>query len=228
MGMLFDMEKFRQETGMLFVDMDDLKPNTNIYPDTPKEVIGCHKGSWFENAVNFGDHNLHMDVYDVKRPGDDDVVWSYESYVLFDYQYESRYAAAHRVANETSRTLAQNMEDETADGGLLCYTNLWDLRHAGNGLRKEHAMYSMLPDPLKGVYPGTYMRFSCDTFVCSWDVSTEWQSIGRYIDVSKPITRCTLAPRADLVTCSLPLLSGTLPSPSQDRHWESEGSYHHC
>jgi hypothetical protein len=125
-----------------------------VYADTPLEVIGCHKGSYFENAVNFRDHNLHMDVYDVRRPGDDNVVWSYESYVLFDYQYESRHEATHQVANVTQRILAPNMEQETADGGLLCYTNLWDLKHAGGGLSKDHPMHDMLPDPLKGDYIG--------------------------------------------------------------------------
>lgn len=95
-----------------------------------------------------------MDVYDVKRPGDDNVVWSYESYTLFDYQFESRFEAAKRVANETGRVLAPNLALETADSGLLCYTNLWDLRHAGNGLKPDSVMSKMLPDPLRGLYPG--------------------------------------------------------------------------
>lgn len=52
MSLIFDVDKFRRETGMLFVEMDDVKPNVYGNVSTPLETIGCHKGSWFENAVS--------------------------------------------------------------------------------------------------------------------------------------------------------------------------------
>jgi hypothetical protein len=50
MSLLFDMERFRNETGALFVEWDDVKPSKAV-EETPVEELGCFKASWFENAV---------------------------------------------------------------------------------------------------------------------------------------------------------------------------------
>lgn len=50
MSTLFDLERFRRDTGMLFVEWDDIRPNRN-QRDLPTEELGCFKASWFENAV---------------------------------------------------------------------------------------------------------------------------------------------------------------------------------
>lgn len=49
MSTLFNLDRLR-DTGMLFVEWDDIKPN-RIVQDTPIEDLGCFKASWFENAV---------------------------------------------------------------------------------------------------------------------------------------------------------------------------------
>lgn len=51
MSLLFDMDRYRNETGALFVEWDDVKPSKAV-EDTPVEELGCFKASWFENAVD--------------------------------------------------------------------------------------------------------------------------------------------------------------------------------
>lgn len=51
MSLLFNMDRFRNETGSLFVEWDDVKPSKAV-EETPVEELGCFKASWFENAVS--------------------------------------------------------------------------------------------------------------------------------------------------------------------------------
>jgi hypothetical protein len=69
-------------------------------------------------------------------------------------------------------------------GGLLCYTNLWDLGHTGGGVRKEDqnghfgdshfekAQKSRMTELMTGDAAG---------------VHPEWWHVGRYVDVSVPL-----------------------------------------
>lgn len=102
--------------------------------------------------LTFGDHNVHQSVWDVPRPGEA-TVWSYESFTLYDYESRSRLEGARRLSNETGVALPRNIAEETAEKGLLCYTNIWDLQHAGEGL-KEGPMVPLLAESLRGVHPG--------------------------------------------------------------------------
>jgi hypothetical protein len=51
-GLLFDMDKFRQETGALFVDWDEVKPLDRVHAVTKRDKIGCYMGNnAFEGGV---------------------------------------------------------------------------------------------------------------------------------------------------------------------------------
>lgn len=58
MSLFFDLDRYRNETGALFVEWDDVKPS-KIVEETPVEELGCFKASWFENAVGLVD-SLHI------------------------------------------------------------------------------------------------------------------------------------------------------------------------
>lgn len=93
-------------------------------------------------------------MWDVPRPGEV-TAWSYESFTLYDYEHKARLAGARKLSNETRIALPRNIAEETADAGLLCYTNIWDLQHAGEGIKKG-PMTSLLSEPLRGQRPGEF------------------------------------------------------------------------
>lgn len=110
--------------------------------------------------------------------------WSFEAFTLFDFDAPNRLHLAAEQAEEIGYDLPRNMREETSSpqgGGLLCYTNLWDLGHAGGGVRRveqdghygnagfqraeESKMASLLDGGSSGVHP-------------------EWWHVGRFVDVS--------------------------------------------
>lgn len=52
-GLLFDMDKLRQQTGALFVDWDEVKPLDRVHAFTKRDPIGCYMGNnAFEGGVS--------------------------------------------------------------------------------------------------------------------------------------------------------------------------------
>lgn len=53
MSSLFDLDGLRETAGLLFVEMDDVKPNDPSHNDTTADEIGCYRASpWFDIPVS--------------------------------------------------------------------------------------------------------------------------------------------------------------------------------
>jgi hypothetical protein len=151
--------------------MDDIKPQDRHGEFTTRDDIGCYRASpWFDRAISLGDHNVEESTWDIPRPGGS-LWWSFEAFVLFDYDSQSRLDQTREMAKGRAVELPRNFKEETAEAGLLCLTNVWDLQHAGSGVRpaaqNSHygnppfepvgpiGMAQILTGPLSGVHPGT-------------------------------------------------------------------------
>ncbi|GAA5955416.1 hypothetical protein JCM21900_005368 [Sporobolomyces salmonicolor] len=172
MGLLFDMEKYRQESGALFVDWDEVKPLDRNHANTDRDAIGCYMGNnAFEGGRSFDEHNLEQTIWRVPRSGG----WyehSVEAFQLFDWDEADRLKRTKEFAKENKRDLPPNM----LNSQLLCYSNLWDLNVAGahaTGVRwydgfggqqrKDGGMKELLPISMRGTHP-------------------EWFAVGQFID----------------------------------------------
>lgn len=119
----------------------------------------------FEGGRSFDEHNLAQSVWRVPRTGGF-FEHSVESFVLFDFDSEDRQKRIKAFAKANNHTsIPKNMLDDQ----LLCYSNLWDLNHAGahaNGVRwydgfrgqqkVDGEMKELLPISQRGTHPGTY------------------------------------------------------------------------
>lgn len=127
LDLLFDMEKFRQERGALFVYWDEVKPLDRQHKRTQRDAIGCYMGNnAFEGGRSFDEHNLDQTIWRVARPGGGNLQHSVESFVLFDVDEKDRLARLHKFADAEKREIPENM----LGSQVLCYSNLWDLSHA--------------------------------------------------------------------------------------------------
>ncbi|ORY63678.1 hypothetical protein BCR35DRAFT_334785 [Leucosporidium creatinivorum] len=185
MSLLFDLEGLREATGLLFVELDDVKPQDPHHVNTTMDEIGCYRASpWFDIPLSLPDHNIHQTILTIPLPSE--TPWSYESFTLFDFS-PSRLSLAATQASSNGWSLPRNMVEEDPSpqgGGLLCYTNLWDLGHVAGGVRrveenghfgnggfesaKESRMVGLLKADLKGVHP-------------------EWWHVGRFVDFTPEI-----------------------------------------
>ncbi|GAA6024155.1 hypothetical protein JCM11491_001016 [Sporobolomyces phaffii] len=179
MSDLFDLEKYRNVTGSLFVEWDDVKPLDRNHEKTDSDEIGCVMGNNpFEGGRSFYEHNLAQSVWRVPRPGPEAFQHSVESFVLFDFDQADRYSRVRRFAKDNNHShIAANLLDDQ----LLCYSNLWDLNHASahaNGVawyegfrgqqRAEGTLKDMLPISQRGTHP-------------------EWWAVGQYVDFSPAV-----------------------------------------
>lgn len=186
LDLLYDMEKFRRERGALFVNWDDVKPLDRRHRNTDRDEIGCYMGpNPFEGGVSslgtdsrlgrrarrlicrwpaqrsFDEHNLDQTIWHVKRHGP--FPESAEAFVLWDFDEATRLKETKEYAEREKRKLPANMEDSR----LLCYSNLWDLSHAGAqatgwtwsqdfaGLQRGSGeMTELLAPNARGTHPG--------------------------------------------------------------------------
>ncbi|GAA6023432.1 hypothetical protein JCM11491_005581 [Sporobolomyces phaffii] len=186
MSDLFDMERFRRDTGTLFVEWSDVKPfDTKEGSDLKHDEIGCIF-SWngFADGRSFEDYKVSSSAWSVQRPygvGSNHI----EGHVLFDYDFLTRLDLLRQAAASTHRELAPNLERDQ----LLCYTNLWGLSRTGtsspgtfwnsdykdfDGVQATRGgMVELLHPSLRGVHP-------------------EWWSVGRYIDFTPAVWQVAL------------------------------------
>ncbi|GAA5903775.1 hypothetical protein JCM6882_003415 [Rhodosporidiobolus microsporus] len=177
MGLLFDMERFRQDTGALFVDWDEVKPLDRQHKKTQKDEIGCYMGNnAFEGGRSFDEHHLDESIWRVGRTGG----WfehAIESFVLWDYDEGERLKRTKTFAEENERKMPKNLQGSQ----LLCYSNVWDLKHAGahaTGIGWDHGFLGqqkqdgdskeMLPLAGRASHP-------------------EWWALGQYMDFKPEI-----------------------------------------
>ncbi|GAA6051373.1 hypothetical protein JCM3770_004508 [Rhodotorula araucariae] len=175
--LLMDFEKFRRERGALFVYWDNVKPLDRVHATTKRDEIGCYMGNnAFEGGRSFDEHNLEQTIWRVPRPGGD-LQNTVEALSLFDFDEKDRLKRLHAFAEKEKRDIPRNM----LDSQLLCYSNLWDLAHAGaqsngwawyegfRGHQKEDGdLNDMLAISARGTHP-------------------EWWAIGQYIDFAPGI-----------------------------------------
>ncbi|GAA5825612.1 hypothetical protein JCM11251_000309 [Rhodosporidiobolus azoricus] len=202
-GLLFDMDKFRQDTGALFVDWDEVKPLDRQHKKTGRDEIGCYMGNNpFEGGRSFDEHNLDESIWRVSRTGG----WfehSIESFVLWDYDESERLKRTKKFAEENDRKMVKNLEGSQ----LLCYSNVWDLKHAGAhatgigwdqgflGQQKQDGdAKEMLSLPARGSHPewwalGQYMDFKPEI----WDIA---------VSVAKRTLKLSYVPK-NLITIHL-------------------------
>ncbi|GAA5974242.1 hypothetical protein JCM11641_003347 [Rhodosporidiobolus odoratus] len=193
---IYDMERFRNETGSLFVELDQVKP---IDPDgfkTTTDELGCYHGTnWARLGVSsfiFSPSPVHADAarpekntlpdfhvnfssWDVPRVRG----WaenSLESFVLFDLDERYRLAETKRVAEEQKKPIPRNMQDSQ----LLCYDNIWALQRAAamadgrDGRVGDYLFFDELQREHGGMYEllDPSMRGK----------HPEWFAVGRFID----------------------------------------------
>ena len=107
-------------------------------------------------------------------------------------------------AEREKRKLPANMEDSR----LLCYSNLWDLSHAGAqatgwtwsedfaGLQRESGeMTELLAPNARGTHPGKSPKGRVFLLVGSRRLTRlvgRWYAIGQYIDVGRAFSRAWL------------------------------------
>ncbi|GAA5935583.1 hypothetical protein JCM10213_003624 [Rhodosporidiobolus nylandii] len=183
MGLLFDMDKFRQTTGALFVDWDEVKPLDRMHAFTKRDPIGCYMGgNAFEGGRSFDEHNLEETIWHVERPGGR-FKNAIEAFALFDYDEEDRLARTKKYAEENEREIPRNM----LGSQLLCYSNTWDQQHVGghaNGVawwagfsgqqRGEGSQKEMMSLAARGTRP-------------------EWWSLGQYMDFHPDIWKIAIS-----------------------------------
>jgi len=173
--------------------MQDVKPLDRAHKHTKADKLSCYQGM-FTNAVSqtpltpsppsparsanlatfppcppsqlsFGHHNIEQQLLTDPLPRG----WSFDAHVMFDLEAHGRIDRTKEVAAETNMTLARNILEEEVDGsaGLLCHSNIWDLRQAGGGMwtGPKGGMSDLLISERRGIRP-------------------EWFKWGHYIDVS--------------------------------------------
>ncbi|GAA5870793.1 hypothetical protein JCM1840_006806 [Sporobolomyces johnsonii] len=218
MGLLFDMEKYRQESGALFVDWDEVKPLDRNHANTDRDAIGCYMGNnAFEGGRSFDEHNLEQTIWRVPRSGG----WfehSVEAFQLFDWDEADRVKRTKEFAKENQRDLPSNM----LNSQLLCYSNLWDLNVAGahaTGVRwydgfggqqrKDGGIKELLPISMRGTHP-------------------EWFAVGQFIDFHPDVWEVALeATRRTLKVKQIPENLVTVHLRRGDfKEWCSTG--HNC
>ncbi|GAA5884480.1 hypothetical protein JCM16303_005101 [Sporobolomyces ruberrimus] len=180
MGDLFDLERFRKDTGTLFVEWSDVKPFRESPLSLKNDEIGCIF-SWnsFGDGRSFGDYKVSSSAWSVQRPYGF-AADSVEGHVLFDHDTSTRHELLQQAAIETERTLPRNLKEDQ----LMCYTNLWGLSKAGmsvpspwwntdykdfDGLQSmQGGMTNVLHPALRGDHP-------------------EWWRVGQYLDFSPAV-----------------------------------------
>ncbi|GAA5914983.1 O-fucosyltransferase family protein [Sporobolomyces salmoneus] len=183
MGDLFDLEKFRLQTGTLFVEWSDVKDYRSR--QAKQDDIGCIF-SWngFHDGRSFGDYKLSSSAWSIERPYSF-ASNSIEGHILSDYDFPSRLSSLGQVANETGRALPRNLKDDQ----LMCWTNIWGLTRAGvsaprtwwntdykytEGVQAtEGGMSKLLHPSMRGVHP-------------------EWWSVGQYLDFTPAVWEIAL------------------------------------
>ncbi|GAA6058617.1 hypothetical protein JCM10212_004028 [Sporobolomyces blumeae] len=218
---LFDMERFRQETGTLFVEWSDVKPFDRTFSLVKEDDIGCYF-SWngFADGRSYGDYKVKTTAWSVTRPygfpGN-----SVEGLVMFDYDETLRHNLTRQASIETGRPIPRNMQASQ----LICYTNVWAIPRLGvwapntfwngdykafDGLQaSEGSMREVLHPSLRGVHP-------------------EWWSVGRHIDFTPAVWEvAVLAIQRTLEQDSLPASTLTVHIRRGDfDHWCPSG--HGC
>lgn len=174
----------------MFVEWNDVKPLDRTGRWTKSENISCYQGGFTHGVrtpspllaptlaartatadlrltlqLSFGHHNIQQQLIPAPLPRG----WSFESHVLFDLESWERIDDTRKQAALRNETLARHVMDEPGDGsqGLLCHSNLWDLRTAGGGMwvGPKGGMPDLLTMQRRGIRP-------------------EWYQWGHYIDVS--------------------------------------------
>ncbi|GAA5849462.1 hypothetical protein JCM8547_000460 [Rhodosporidiobolus lusitaniae] len=181
-GLLFDMDKFRQETGALFVDWDEVKPLDRVHAFTKRDPIGCYMGNnAFEGGRSFDEHNLEETIWRVPRDGGN-YEHSIEAFSLWDFEADKRIKRTKAFAKENDREVPRNM----LDSQLLCYSNVWDLKPAGahatgdawyNGFIGQQKTDGDQPDMMSLSARGTH---------------PEWWALGQYMDFRPEIWEIAL------------------------------------
>ncbi|SCV67052.1 BQ2448_5698 [Microbotryum intermedium] len=118
----------------LFVEQDDVKIRDPKHTLTQEDDVGCYISNWsFDQGLSYGHHNIHQTIIRLDRPGvagKDWADWTYESYAMFDMDFERRMEMSREIlAKEgiTGENLPRNLKTATKTSSLMCYTNLWDL-----------------------------------------------------------------------------------------------------
>lgn len=115
--------------------------------------------------LSYGHHNIEQHLIKEPLPRG----WSFDAHLMFDLEHQGRMDGSRAWAKKNNVTLQRNFLEERPDAsaGLLCHTNLWDLRQAGGGMwtGPEGGMTELLPPERRGIRP-------------------EWFALGHYIDVS--------------------------------------------
>ncbi|GAA6027547.1 hypothetical protein JCM8097_007916 [Rhodosporidiobolus ruineniae] len=177
MDLLFDMDKFREETGALFVNWDDVKPLDRVHAVTKRDQIGCYMGgNPFEGGRSFDEHNLDESIWRVER-WNGDLKHSIEAFTLFDFDETERVKRTKAVAKEEGREIPKHM----LGSQLLCYSNLWDLNHAG-----AHAGGAQWYDGFIG-QPKVDGNLQEMLSLSARGRHPEWWTIGKYIDFKPEI-----------------------------------------
>ncbi|SCV69768.1 BQ2448_1162 [Microbotryum intermedium] len=180
MSLIYDLDRFREITGILLVEQDDVKirdPNRTL---TKPDEIGCyHASPWFSQALSYGDHNIQQVEIQVERQKvkasgtwDD---FHYESFVLFDADFDRRMADTRAYLEKQGKKPEQfppNIASATPSSSLMCYTNLWNLERAGHQHVSEVQRKMMAP-----IWSGH---------------EPEWYFVGRYIDFAPRIWEIAL------------------------------------
>ncbi|GAA5855867.1 hypothetical protein JCM8547_000392 [Rhodosporidiobolus lusitaniae] len=183
---IYDLDRFRKETGSLFIMLDQVKKYDPKGRSTVKDDLGCFHGSSFlESGNTFGDFHFSLSNWRVPRMEG----WaenSVEAFLLFDADRDYRLQQTRLVANETNRSIPRNMKDSQ----LICYDNLWSLSKVGvmageadprmgrylsfEGLQREKGgMWDLLAPEMRGKHP-------------------EWFAVGQYMDFRPEIWEVAL------------------------------------
>ncbi|GAA5969789.1 hypothetical protein JCM21900_003206 [Sporobolomyces salmonicolor] len=223
MSDLFDMERFRADTGTLFVEWSDVKPFDSAPSRMKTDEVGCYfANNGFAGGASFGDYLVTPSTWRLPPSSPSWFSSSLESLLLIDYDLPLRLAQTRQLALESNRTLPRNFQEGSQ---LMCYTNVWALGRLGGsapsgwwegdykafeGLQRvEGGMRDLLHPSLRGTHP-------------------EWWAVGRYIDFTRAIWNVALlAVRKTLGTADLPASMLTVHIRHGDfEHWCPSG--HGC
>lgn len=135
------------------------------------------------SQLAYSNHNLEQRLFTVPIPSSQP--WTYEAFTLFDFDASTRLAQAAEQAAEQGLELPRNMREEALDpqgGSLLCYTNLWDMGHAGGGVKRVKQEWRFGNSGFQPAAPSRMTKWLSEE---SAGVHPEWWSVGRYLDVSR-------------------------------------------
>ncbi|GAA5863247.1 hypothetical protein JCM8547_002876 [Rhodosporidiobolus lusitaniae] len=170
---IYDLERFREETGTLFVMLDQVKKHDPYGLSTVRDEVACFHGNNFMFSGNtFGDFHFSLSNWQLPRLGTGNS-WaedSVEAFLLFDADAPHRFEQTQLVADKKWWT---SMPRNLKDSRLICYDNLWGLARAStmsaeadprarayikfDGLQRESGgMYDLLEPSMRGKHPEWY------------------------------------------------------------------------